>query len=84
MQILDKDTKKILCDKINDHILNFLIPSGSVKSLSDYKSMIEYLNLEDKSYLIPEFIKYCSSLDSFRNENTRETFPELKNLWNKQ
>ena len=81
MQILDNNTKKILCNKIEDHIQNFLIPSGSVKSLSDYKSMIEYLNLEDKSYLIPQFIKYCSSLDFFRNEDTEKTFPELKNLW---
>ena len=82
IQILDKETKKLLSSAIEDHIENFLIPSGSVRSLNDYKSMIEYLNLEDKSNLIPEFINYCSLLDDIRDENTKETFPELKNLWN--
>lgn len=82
IQILDKQTKELLRHRIVDHIENFLIPSGSTRSLNDYKSMIEYLNLEDKSNLIPQFINYCSSLDVLRNENTKETFPELKNLWN--
>ena len=81
MQILDKDTKEILIDKINEHIKDFLIPLGSVRSLTDYRSMIEYLNLEDKSHLIPLFKKHCAVLDSLRGENTQETFPELKNLW---
>lgn len=81
MQILDKDTKEILIDKINEHIRDFLIPLGSVRSLTDYRSMIEYLNLEDKSHLIPLFKKHCAVLDSLRGENTKETFPELKNLW---
>lgn len=82
IQILDKVTKKILSEKLNDHIENFLIPSGSVTSLNQYRGLIEYLNSEDKSHLIPEFVKYCSALDFVRGENTRETFPELKNLWN--
>jgi len=81
IQILDKESKKILIDKINEHIENFLIPLGSVRSLSDYRGMIQYLNLEDKSHLIPLFKKHCSLLDTLRNENTKETFPELKNLW---
>jgi len=82
LQILDKNTKKNLCNKIEDHITNFLVPNGSIRSINDYRSMSEYLNLEDKSHLIPEFIRYCTSLDIFRNENTKQTFPELENLWN--
>lgn len=82
IQILDKETKKILCSSIENHIQDFLIPYGSVKSLNDYRSMIKHLNCDDKSNLIPEFINYCSSLDVIRGENTKETFPELENLWN--
>lgn len=82
IQILDKESKELLIKKINDHIENFLIPSGSQRSLSDYRGVINYLNLEDKSHLIPLFKKYCSALDVLRNENTKETFPELKNIWN--
>ncbi len=79
--ILDKKTKTNLCQKINEHISDFLIPLGSKSSLNEYRSMIDYINLEDRSNLIPEFLKYCSSLDSIRNEDTKKTFPELKNLW---
>lgn len=82
VHILDKETKKVLSDKINEHINEFLIPCESITSITDYKNMIKYINLEDKSYLIPQFIKYCNSLDFIRNENTRKTFPELENLWN--
>jgi len=81
VHILDKETKKVLSDKINEHINEFLIPSESITSITDYKNIIKYINLEDKSYLIPQFIKYCNSLDFIRNENTRKTFPELENLW---
>jgi hypothetical protein len=82
LQILDNQTKQKLCKKINDHIKNFLVPSGSLISINDYESMINYINLEDESHLIPMFIKYCSALDSIRNENTSKIFPELGNLWN--
>lgn len=82
LQILDDRTKEKLCKRINYHIKNFLIPSGSIISVNDYESMINYINLENKSHLISMFIKYCSALDSIRNENTIKTFPELKNLWN--
>lgn len=82
IQILDKETKEVLCSAIEDHIQNFLIPSGSIRSINDYKSMIKHLNLSDRSNLIPEFINYCSLIDDIRGENTKETFPELKNLWN--
>jgi hypothetical protein len=81
LQILDNDTKQKLCKKINDHIKNFLLPSKSIISANDYKSMINYINLENKSHLISMFIKYCSALDSIRNENTSKIFPELGNLW---
>jgi len=82
IQILDKESKELLIKKINDHIENFLIPSKSERSLSDYRGVINYINMEDKSHLIPLFKKYCSTLDFLRNENTKETFPELKNIWN--
>jgi radical SAM protein with 4Fe4S-binding SPASM domain len=81
IDILPKSMKKELSLKAKEHIEQFLIPNNSKKSIQQFESLINLLNTcEDKSHLLPKFKKYISALDNFRNQNTSNVFPELKNI----
>jgi len=45
------------------------------------EKVIEFMNSEDNSHLIPEFQLKTKKLDKIRNENFAETFPELKEIY---
>ena len=47
-----------------------------------YDQVIEYMNHEDKSELLPNFLHYTKRLDLIRKENFFSTFPELKEIQN--
>ena len=46
-----------------------------------WDSVISFMNLEDHSHLLDEFISYNKKLDSIRNQSSEEVFPELKEIW---
>ncbi len=82
LNILDTYTKNKLCDKISDHIQNYLIPNNAQRIIEDFESCIEFIQNGNREDLIPEFIKFTNALDYIRNENTRKLFPELEYIWN--
>jgi MoaA/NifB/PqqE/SkfB family radical SAM enzyme len=80
--ILPDFLKHQVCKKVDDHIKYFLIPNNvSEKHLELWESFKKFIWSEDHQHLIPKFLKYTEGLDIIRNENTKETFPELSELW---
>lgn len=47
-----------------------------------WESILNFVEAEDHSHLIPDFLEYVDNLDSIRNTNYKEIFPELKDLSN--
>ena len=61
-------------EKVTGHVkLDMLI--------RELRNCITYMNGQDETHLIPEFVRWSQQLDELRKENTRETFPELAALW---
>lgn len=81
LKILPEKIKTKVKTKINDHIKNLLVPNKCSRNYIERWFRINDFFNEDKTHLIPDFIKYTNSLDFFRGENTKETFPELSELW---
>jgi hypothetical protein len=82
VQILPNLIKKQICDRVDKHIKDFLIPNNASKNhLELWESYKTFIFADDCQHLIPKFLKYTEALDKIRNENTKETFPELNELW---
>ena len=81
ISILDLKTKQNLSKKIKDHIKNYLLPKKAYFSINQYLSILKFLNMHKKDYLIPYFKKYMSEIDNMRNENYLEVFPELQEIF---
>lgn len=78
--ILDSEYRKLLGEKIKDHIKNYLAPAKANKSIKQYMSVLKLLSTEKKEHLIPTFKSHMSALDLIRNENSLEVFPELERI----
>jgi MoaA/NifB/PqqE/SkfB family radical SAM enzyme len=78
--ILDSESRKLLGEKIKDHIQNYLVPAKAQQSIKQYMSILKLLSTEKKEHLIPMFKSYMSALDIIRNENSLEVFPELEGI----
>lgn len=81
ISIIPDDLRKEVCNKTVEHIKNFLIPNNSTTSIENFNSLINFVNNENKQYLLPKFLKYTDALDQIRNENTKLIFPEISMLW---
>ena len=80
--ILDMESRKLLGEKIKYHIKNYLVPAKAQRSIKEYMSILKLLSTEKKEHLLPMFRSYMSGLDSIRNENSLEVFPELERILN--
>ena len=49
--------------------------------INELNNCMAYMQAEDQTHLIPEFIRVTNQLDDLRGEDTRQTFPELSQLW---
>lgn len=78
--ILDSKSRKLLGEKIKYHIENYLVPAKAQESIKQYISILKLLSTDKKDNLIPHFKAYMSALDSIRNENSLEVFPELERV----
>ena len=76
-RLLPNDLKKEITDKFNNYILTMPNKTHFNERL---KVLVDFMNSEDQSNLIPEFISYHNMIDERRNQNTFDTFPELKVL----
>jgi sulfatase maturation enzyme AslB (radical SAM superfamily) len=76
MKLLPKDMKLSVTNKIKKYILD----KGQEKKsfmTTQWKDVIDYMNSEDLSYCIKDFINYTNNLDVTRGESTLDAFPEL-------
>jgi sulfatase maturation enzyme AslB (radical SAM superfamily) len=48
---------------------------------TQWQCCIDYLNEDDWTNRIPEFVKYTDALDGLRHENCRAVFPELEPIY---
>jgi radical SAM protein with 4Fe4S-binding SPASM domain len=82
IDVLPQRYKKEVEEKLLNHIY-WLGPKDSLKRATNgYKSMITFMNGEDKSHLLNEFFVTNDKLDESRNEKFEEVFPEYKELRN--
>lgn len=79
--ILDKETKEEAKKNIQNHIDNFLIPNGAVKTISEFKGLINFIDLYQDQRLIVDFVDRMRYFDSKRGQSVFGTFPELKKVW---
>lgn len=89
MKILPPALKKIATEKLVKH-REWLKQQPPFENVNDpyYKAVlkqwhvcIDYLNSEDRTNLIPEFIDHTAALDALRNESLLDIFPELTPLY---
>ena len=67
-------------NKIKEHI-NFLKTVGDSKTLiNEWETAINFMYKEDHLYLLEKFFKDTDILDTHRNQQFEEFFPEYKNL----
>ena len=78
-RILPTEFKKIVSEKIEQH-KNWL-NSQNIDS-SQWDIAIRFMNSNDHSHLLDQFISYNLNLDRIRNENSFKVFPELSALIN--
>lgn len=80
MQILPGYLKDDLKEKILEYINQYLIPSGSLSVVNDFRSFIHLLYANDLSTLTNKFQDHMKTLDTVRNESCADVFPELKDI----
>lgn len=78
LSCLSSDMKK----KVNDHWLSELDKIKEQNVIDSGIALLKEMNSIDKHYMLPNFIAEVKELDSKRNENFVEVFPELKELLN--
>lgn len=47
-----------------------------------WEAILKFIDAEDYSYIIPDFVEYIRNMDSIRDLDASATFPELAYLWN--
>jgi phosphoglycolate phosphatase-like HAD superfamily hydrolase len=45
-----------------------------------WQSILNFIDAEDHTHLLPDFKEYVNKLDSIRNIDSKTIFPELKHL----
>ncbi|HHG83751.1 MAG TPA: twitch domain-containing radical SAM protein [Bacteroidetes bacterium] len=58
--------------------------TGHIKldmAINEFRKCINFMNSGDDTHLLPEFRALSAQLDTLREENTQETFPELAPLF---
>lgn len=77
IRILPIDYKKEITDKIQTY-LNERGPINKISHLkNDWGDIVEYMNSDNKSLLLPNFFNHIKRMDNERNESTFDIFPEL-------
>jgi MoaA/NifB/PqqE/SkfB family radical SAM enzyme len=83
---LPRTLKELAKEKLTEHIIwlenNF--DENVDKTVSSIKNSINFMMSEEpKEEDLYRLVEETAQLDSIRNENTLETFPELKYIWNR-
>lgn len=82
IDVLPENYKLELTKKITDHIA-WLEPLDKLnRATNGYKSMLNFLNQENKQHLLAEFFRINDKMDVYRKERFAKVFPEYKDLRN--
>lgn len=76
-KILPAKFKKEVTDKINDHCT--WLAEHNIET-EKWQIAVNFMNSEDNSHLLGQFIDFTHQTDQRRGENTAEVFPELKEI----
>lgn len=76
-KILPKNYKDIVTEKILKHVEGL---RDRNLYYDNWIELINFMNSEDHSHLLPRFKMYTRQLDHIRKQNTLDAFPELKGI----
>lgn len=79
LQVLPKSYKELANQYIKDHI-DWCQTIGAEALIKNWQNVLEYMNLEDKSFLLKEFFRLNDDKDKYRNEKFEGVFPEYQSL----
>ena len=79
MQVLPAALKQQVLASYQRHRDSFLDADGS--AARDFSAATRFLEAQDRSELLPEFVAMTRRLDQLRGEDCREVFPELAGLF---
>jgi len=79
MQVLPAALKERVLESYQRHRESFLDADGL--TAYDFAAAARFLQAEDRSGLLPEFVAMTRRLDRLRGEDCREVFPELAELF---
>jgi organic radical activating enzyme len=80
IDVLPEVYKKQAEEKILNHIY-WLGPKDPLKRATNgYKSLLNFMNADDKSHLLKEFFQINDKMDIYRKERFASVFPEYKDL----
>lgn len=82
IDIMPAEMKKRVEEKYVNHIEWLESEGATQNTVEKYQQIINFMNYDDKSNLIPMFILKTRELDMIRNENILDILPELKELFN--
>jgi len=82
LQVLPNDYKKIVKETIDQHIGWLLTVMNTEHLVLTWQSVLQYMDLEDKSHLLNEFFRLNDDKDRYRKERLEDAIPELQNLRN--
>lgn len=81
IQILPTDLKNIASKKIRNYMSEYQSCGWKPQVVSDldksFESVINFINQNDQTFLIPKFQNRTKKLDMIRGESYESTFPEL-------
>lgn len=72
--------KEKIQKKLENHIIWLLENNANKVVISEFKSVIEYMNLANWEHELKGFVKQTEKLDTIRRESFETVFPELINL----
>ena len=79
MQVLPPALKKRVLESYRRHQESFLDADGP--AAHDFTAAAHFMEAQDRSELLPEFVAMTRRLDQLRGEDCREVFPELAELF---
>lgn len=77
---LPNNLKEKLVAKYKEHIEYVRPLDGLQRATNGYESAINFINQPANEQLLQDFLKLTAQVDAIRDENFKETFPELSEL----
>lgn len=81
----DKEEVKNIFADFKKYLYSYYTKDDNFWNVNPYgwrrwEGLIEYMESQDNSHLLPAFTEYVTKLDKIRNLSAKQTFPELRHL----